>query len=251
MMICTLKTRRIAAVFARGGDHADAGRLHRIGLRACCPSSHRAERVDGLRRRHRGAVRTPTVALRLLHPAVRPGDQPAPRRHPRGAGDLVASTLGPERNLLEPTAASCRQIVLPMPVISNDDLAKLLYINEDGKTPGYRAFAVDGLFEVSRGGEGLRRRPSRTSASGSAWPSPTAPTSSCSPIGTPTPSTPPSRRCCWPRLSTTIWSGRRPAPRWGWSSRRATHARCTTWRCSRGSGRPPSTPTWPSRPSTT
>ncbi|MGH9096364.1 MAG: glutamate synthase central domain-containing protein, partial [Acidimicrobiales bacterium] len=67
----------------------------------------------------------------------------------------LASTLGPERNLLEPTAASCRQIVLPMPVISNDDLAKLLYINEDGQTPGYRAFAVDGLFEVGRGGEGL------------------------------------------------------------------------------------------------
>ncbi|HWD51952.1 MAG TPA: glutamate synthase large subunit [Acidimicrobiales bacterium] len=69
----------------------------------------------------------------------------------------LASTLGPESNLLEPTAASCRQIVLPMPVISNDDLAKLLYINEDGQTPGYRAFAVDGLFEVARGGEGLRR----------------------------------------------------------------------------------------------
>jgi len=69
----------------------------------------------------------------------------------------LASTLGPERNLLEPTAESCQQIVLPMPVIDNDDLAKLLYINEDGNTPGYRAFAVDGLFEVSRGGEGLRR----------------------------------------------------------------------------------------------
>jgi glutamate synthase (NADPH/NADH) large chain len=68
----------------------------------------------------------------------------------------LASTLGPESNLLEPTAASCRQIVLPMPVIDNDDLAKLLYINEDGQTPGYRAFAVDGLFEVARGGEGLR-----------------------------------------------------------------------------------------------
>jgi glutamate synthase (NADPH/NADH) large chain len=69
----------------------------------------------------------------------------------------LASSLGPERNLLEPTAESCRQIVLPMPVISNDELAKLLYINEDGQTPGYRAFAVDGLFEVARGGEGLRR----------------------------------------------------------------------------------------------
>src|SRR5665213_1887769 len=43
-----------------------------------------------------------------------------------------------------------------MPVIDNDDLAKLLYVNETHSTPGYRAFAVDGLFEVSRGGEGLK-----------------------------------------------------------------------------------------------
>ena len=68
----------------------------------------------------------------------------------------LLSTLGPEANLLEPTAESCRQIVLPMPVIDNDDLAKLLYVNEDGSTPGYRAFAIDGLFEVTGGGEALR-----------------------------------------------------------------------------------------------
>ncbi|HEV3130943.1 MAG TPA: glutamate synthase central domain-containing protein, partial [Acidimicrobiales bacterium] len=68
----------------------------------------------------------------------------------------LASTLGPEANLLEPTAASCRQIVLPMPVIDNDDLAKLLYVNEDGSTPGFSAFAVDGLFRASGGGDALR-----------------------------------------------------------------------------------------------
>jgi glutamate synthase (NADPH/NADH) large chain len=68
----------------------------------------------------------------------------------------LMSTLGPEANLLEPTAASCRQIVLPMPVIDNDDLAKLLYVNEDGSTPGFRAFAIDGLFEVAGGGAALR-----------------------------------------------------------------------------------------------
>jgi len=67
----------------------------------------------------------------------------------------LLSTLGPESNVLEPTAASCRQIVLPMPVIDNDDLAKLLYVNEDGSTPGFSAFAIDGLFEVAAGGAGL------------------------------------------------------------------------------------------------
>ncbi len=43
-----------------------------------------------------------------------------------------------------------------MPVIDNDDLAKLLYVNEDGSTPGFRAFAIDGLFEVDGGGDALR-----------------------------------------------------------------------------------------------
>ncbi|MGQ0617434.1 MAG: glutamate synthase large subunit [Acidimicrobiia bacterium] len=69
----------------------------------------------------------------------------------------LGSTIGPERNLLDPTPASCRQIVLPFPIISNADLAKLLYINEDGDFPGFKPYAVDGLFPVAEGGEGLRR----------------------------------------------------------------------------------------------
>ncbi len=73
--------------------------------------------------------------------------------------ELVTSleaTVGPERNLLEPEPASCRQICLPYPVIDNDDLAKLLYVNEHGETPGFSGFAVDGLFPVSGGGPGLK-----------------------------------------------------------------------------------------------
>jgi len=66
------------------------------------------------------------------------------------------SRLGPEGNLLEPTAASCRQIILPYPVIDNDDLAKLLYVNEHGETPGFNAFAIDGLFDPKGGGASLR-----------------------------------------------------------------------------------------------
>ncbi|HEX2382675.1 MAG TPA: glutamate synthase large subunit [Acidimicrobiales bacterium] len=69
----------------------------------------------------------------------------------------LSQNLGPEGNLLDPTPASCRQIVLPHPILSNADLAKLLYINEDGDHPGFRPFAVDGLFPVAEGGDGLRR----------------------------------------------------------------------------------------------
>src|SRR4051794_33002459 len=69
----------------------------------------------------------------------------------------LGATVGPEGNLLEPSPASCRQVVLPFPIISNADLAKLLYINEDGDFPGFKPFAIDGLFPIAEGGEGLRR----------------------------------------------------------------------------------------------
>ncbi|MFL6206107.1 MAG: glutamate synthase large subunit, partial [Acidimicrobiales bacterium] len=69
----------------------------------------------------------------------------------------MASTIGPEGNLLRPGPASCRQVVLPNPIITNDQLAKLLYINDDNDMPGFKPFAIDGLFRVVEGGEGLRR----------------------------------------------------------------------------------------------
>ncbi len=60
----------------------------------------------------------------------------------------LASTVGPEGNLLLPGAGSCRQIELPCPVLTNDELATLIYIDEDGLVPGWRSFAIDGLFPV-------------------------------------------------------------------------------------------------------
>ena len=69
----------------------------------------------------------------------------------------VSATLGPEGNLLVPTAASCRQLVLPQPVISNDDLAKILYINDDNDMAGFKSYAVDGLYPVAQGGAGLKQ----------------------------------------------------------------------------------------------
>jgi glutamate synthase (NADPH) large chain len=70
----------------------------------------------------------------------------------------LQSTIGPEANLLEPTPASCRQVVLPFPVIDNDELAKIRHINRDGDLPGFITHVARGLYEVEGGGEALARR---------------------------------------------------------------------------------------------
>ncbi|RLV08274.1 glutamate synthase large subunit [Streptomyces griseocarneus] len=70
----------------------------------------------------------------------------------------LVSSLGPQGNLLEPTAASCRSVTLPFPVIDNDELAKLIHINADGDLPGLKAATVSGLYRVAGGGEALGAR---------------------------------------------------------------------------------------------
>ncbi|SFC03342.1 glutamate synthase (NADPH/NADH) large chain [Nocardioides terrae] len=70
----------------------------------------------------------------------------------------LAGTIGPEANLLEPTPASCRQVVLPFPVISNDDLAKIRHINRDGDMPGFIAHVSRGLYDVHGGGSAMAAR---------------------------------------------------------------------------------------------
>lgn len=70
----------------------------------------------------------------------------------------LRSSLGPQGNLLEPTAASCRSVVLPFPVIDNDELAKLIHVNADGDLPGFKAATLSGLYRVSGGGDALAAR---------------------------------------------------------------------------------------------
>jgi glutamate synthase (NADPH/NADH) large chain len=67
----------------------------------------------------------------------------------------MARTIGRESNLLEPGADSCQQIVLPSPILSNEDLAKILYIHEEGGVDGFKPFAIDGLYPVAEGGAGM------------------------------------------------------------------------------------------------
>ena len=59
----------------------------------------------------------------------------------------LGTVTGPEQNLLDPGPASCRQIVLPYPVISDHDLAKIIHINDDGDLPGFASHVVDGRYD--------------------------------------------------------------------------------------------------------
>ncbi|MBV9329161.1 MAG: glutamate synthase large subunit [Chloroflexi bacterium] len=68
----------------------------------------------------------------------------------------LSSTLGPEANLLQPGPESCRQVELPFPIIDNDDLARLIHVDDDGNYPHLAAHVVSGLFRVADGGAGLR-----------------------------------------------------------------------------------------------
>ncbi len=65
----------------------------------------------------------------------------------------MESTIGPERNLLKPEPESCRQIGIKYPILDNDELAKLRYIDQ----PGFRSIALSMLYRPGEGGPGLER----------------------------------------------------------------------------------------------
>ncbi len=67
----------------------------------------------------------------------------------------LSSTIGPEGNLLDPQPSSCKQIVLPYPIIDNDELAKLRYINIDAPDLGFSAVTIPCLYRVAGGGSAL------------------------------------------------------------------------------------------------
>jgi glutamate synthase (NADPH/NADH) large chain len=70
----------------------------------------------------------------------------------------LGSSIGPEGNVLDASPAHARQVVLPFPVIDNDELAKLVHINADGDLPGYSTVVVKGTYDVNGGAAALRAR---------------------------------------------------------------------------------------------
>ncbi len=72
--------------------------------------------------------------------------------------ELVTSlrtVIGPEHNLFEPSAISTEKIVLPRPVITEAELAKLSYIDEDDYNLGFKAYTLDGVFKTNSSVDGV------------------------------------------------------------------------------------------------
>ena len=73
--------------------------------------------------------------------------------------ELVTSlrgSMGPELNILTATPAHARMVVLPFPVVDNDELAKIVHIETDDGTPA--TIVVRGLYDVHGGGPALEQR---------------------------------------------------------------------------------------------
>src|SRR4029450_268978 len=76
----------------------------------------------------------------------------------------MESTVGPERNLLEPEPESCRQINVRYPIIDNDQLGKLRHIQLEG----FQSVTLPMIYDPREGGAALTRARERWQAQASA-----------------------------------------------------------------------------------
>jgi glutamate synthase (ferredoxin) len=68
------------------------------------------------------------------------------------------TTVGPEANMLEPQPECARQIKLPSPILTNDELEKLRHLGDAERAGGasiFKSTTLPMLFEVKKGGRRL------------------------------------------------------------------------------------------------
>lgn len=68
----------------------------------------------------------------------------------------VGITIGPEGDLLNPDADSCRRIKLDNPILNNQELATLVSGDGTNTHPDFPSKVISGLYNVAHGGKGLR-----------------------------------------------------------------------------------------------
>jgi len=69
----------------------------------------------------------------------------------------IGGAIGPEPNLLADGPEHARKIMLPFPVIDNDQLAKIVHVAKEPSL-GFRATTIRGLYRVDGGGAALEKR---------------------------------------------------------------------------------------------
>ncbi len=63
------------------------------------------------------------------------------------------TTIGSERNLLNPVPESCHIIELKSPILTNEEFAKLRHLDQ----PGYKSVTLPIVYKVERGAKGLEK----------------------------------------------------------------------------------------------
>ena len=161
------------------------------------------------------ALETPATALRLLHSTLRPGHQPATRRHPRGARHVDARH---HRRRGQPAHREREPLPPDRPAVTDPQHRRT---REDPLHRGVRAYERlhDGRHRRALRGPRCRhwRRatgfgPRYDCATKSSPRCAPARTSSSSRTATRPPNWPPSRVCSWPRPCTTASSTSTCAP---------------------------------------
>jgi glutamate synthase (NADPH/NADH) large chain len=67
------------------------------------------------------------------------------------------TTVGPEGNLLEPGPESCRQLALPTPILTNEELARILSLDGGAAAKGLKTIKLPTLFDPKGDGVSLRK----------------------------------------------------------------------------------------------
>lgn len=65
----------------------------------------------------------------------------------------AVTTIGSEKNLLNPIPESCHLIELKSPILTNEEFAKLKHLDQ----PGYKSITIPILYKVERGAKGLEK----------------------------------------------------------------------------------------------
>ena len=70
---------------------------------------------------------------------------------------MSETSIGPEANLLEPGIGSCRQLALPSPILSNEELERIRGLDGSAKFSGLKTITLPILYDPRQDGVALRK----------------------------------------------------------------------------------------------